>query len=214
MDSRCFWSGRPTRKLCGSLLSTASSTSQGLLVAPRTMTWEYSSVVNPSQSAMNSVFMLFVASCSLLCLLPSIESISSMKMMLGWSFMARVKTAVTSFWASPNHLLCKVAALTLMKQALDSFAMALASMVFPVPGGPYRSTPFTGFNRLPRAKRSGRLSGKMTSSYRRSLMAFRPPILSKETERWSGLITSQAMTSSYVFVCTVRPSLCLISFLR
>lgn len=34
------------------------------------------------------------------------------------------------------HLLWRVAARTLMKHALLSFASALASIVFPVPGGP------------------------------------------------------------------------------
>lgn len=47
-----------------------------------------------------------------------------------------------SFWASPNHLLIKFDILTLMKTAPDSLAIALASIVFPVPGGPYNRTPF------------------------------------------------------------------------
>lgn len=72
------------------------------MVAARTMTRASLSVRNPSQSDMNSVFMLVTASWSLDLRVPRNESISSMKMMQGWIFQASVKTAVTSFWASPN----------------------------------------------------------------------------------------------------------------
>ena len=59
-----------------------------------------------------------------------------MKMMLGWSFHARLNTAATSLFASPNHLLWSVLVRTLMKHAWHSLAKALARSVLPVPGGP------------------------------------------------------------------------------
>jgi hypothetical protein len=40
-----------------------------------------------------------------------------MKMMHGCNFQASVKSAATSFCASPNHLLCSVLTFTLMKHA-------------------------------------------------------------------------------------------------
>lgn len=51
----------------------------------------------------------------------------------------------------------------LMKMAPDSFASALASIVLPVPGGPYRSTPFAWCSRW-LWKSSGRFSGRMMLS--------------------------------------------------
>ena len=54
-----------------------------------------------------------------------------MKMIEGCNFQANVKTAETSFWASPNHLLCNVDERTLMKHAPDSLANAFANRVFP-----------------------------------------------------------------------------------
>ncbi|KAG9142887.1 hypothetical protein Leryth_005620 [Lithospermum erythrorhizon] len=46
-----------------------------------------------------------------------------------------------SFWASPNHLLIKLETLTLINTAPDSLAIALASIVFPVPGVCIRGRP-------------------------------------------------------------------------
>jgi hypothetical protein len=49
-----------------------------------------------------------------------------------------------SFCASPNHLLIRLETLTFIKTAPESLTIAFASMVFPVPGGPYINTPFCG----------------------------------------------------------------------
>jgi hypothetical protein len=49
-----------------------------------------------------------------------------------------------SFCASPNHLLIRLETLTFIKTAPESLTIAFASMVFPVPGGPYNNTPFCG----------------------------------------------------------------------
>lgn len=82
-----------------------------------------------------------LASCSPLLLWPSTASISSIKTILGCSFLARLKTALTSLLLSPYHFSVRVEMCRLMKQAPDSCARAFANMVFPQPGGPYRSTP-------------------------------------------------------------------------
>ncbi|KAF5800841.1 hypothetical protein HanXRQr2_Chr06g0241231 [Helianthus annuus] len=52
---------------------------------------------------------------------------------------------------------------TLIKLAPASLAIAFASIVFPVPGGPNSSIPLHGFSRPPMNK-SGRLRGNITSS--------------------------------------------------
>mmetsp|Transcript_8375 Transcript_8375/g.33983 ORF Transcript_8375/g.33983 Transcript_8375/m.33983 type:complete len:297 (+) Transcript_8375:624-1514(+) len=187
----------------------ASSSSWGRLVAASTMTdplvcWR---LRKPSHRVMNSVFMFVTASCSPVLRLPRNESTSSTKMIAGANFHASVKTAVTSFCASPNHLLCSDDTRTLMNAAPDSFAMALASMVLPVPGGPYRSTPFTGWRRLDVEYRSGRRSGQMISSCRLPLMFSMPPMPSNVTSPAPpGRTTSASNASSYWFVVVrVRP---------
>ena len=65
-----------------------------------------------------------------------IESISSMNMTAGAYSLAIAKRAFISFSPSPIHLDVKVDALQLKKVDLHSVAIALASMVFPLPGGP------------------------------------------------------------------------------
>lgn len=93
-------------------------------------------------------------SCSLLLRLERSESSSSTNITLGLCRRAQRNSARTIFSPSPTHLLVRVDALTL-KKALSvysaeaekvSCARALASRVFPVPGGPNSSTPFGGFN--------------------------------------------------------------------
>lgn len=100
-----------------------------------------------------------------------------------------------SFCASPNHLLIRLDILTLMKTAPDSLAIALASIVFPVPGGPYKRTPFWGPSSFPWENSSGLRSGRITNSYKACLMVSNPPIELNSTSMWSGFITSHAITS-------------------
>ena len=64
-----------------------------------------------------------------------------MKTILGSSFAAREKTALTNLFESPYHFSVKVEICRFMKVAPLSCAKALASIVFPQPGGPYKSTP-------------------------------------------------------------------------
>ena len=134
--------------------------------------------------------------------------ITAMKMIDGCNFHAKVKTAVTSFCASPNHFDCNVLVRTLMKHACDSFANAFASSVFPVRGGPYNSTPFAGFNKFDFENNSGRTSGNITSSCSASFVSSNPPMELNVTLIWSGFATSAAIASSYTFVTNLgRPKL-------
>jgi hypothetical protein len=55
--------------------------------------------------------------------------------------LALLNTDLTLFSLSPTYLFNNSGPLTLMKFALESFATALASKVFPHPGGPYNNTP-------------------------------------------------------------------------
>jgi hypothetical protein len=65
----------------------------------------------------------------------------------------------------------------LMKVAPDSLARALASIVFPHPGGPYSRTPLGADNRVDdERKRAGYRSGMMTDSCNEDMMSSRPPI--------------------------------------
>jgi len=105
----------------------------------------------------NSVLILLVASCSPSPLAPKRLSISSTKMILGANSFANTNNARTSFSDSPKNLLVKELALMAKKTLLLSVATALASIVFPVPGGPKRSIPLAGS--LNPRKRSGRRKG-------------------------------------------------------
>ena len=60
-------------------------------------------------------------------------------------------------------------------------ASARASRVFPVPGGPKRSTPFHGS--LMPVKNSGMIRGRVTASCSSRLASFRLAMLSKVTPR-------------------------------
>mmetsp|Transcript_27981 Transcript_27981/g.41831 ORF Transcript_27981/g.41831 Transcript_27981/m.41831 type:complete len:127 (+) Transcript_27981:906-1286(+) len=125
----------------------------------------------PSHNVRNSDFMLVVAE-------PSLESrwfknvsISSIKMTDGANFRAKLKVPATNLLDSPNHLSIMEESRTLTKVALPSLAIALASIVFPVPGAPYKSTP-RGGRTSPEAEwnKSGRKSGNTTKSHNSALM--------------------------------------------
>ncbi|GMP70388.1 hypothetical protein CsSME_00029260 [Camellia sinensis var. sinensis] len=113
---------------------------------------------------MNSFLIFRIASCSpTLVLCPSMLSTSSTKIIVGETFAASVNKARTFFSSSPNHFEVMVDIETLMKLAPASLAMAFASIVFPVPGGPKSNIPLQGL-RSPPLKRSGLRRGSMTSS--------------------------------------------------
>jgi hypothetical protein len=84
---------------------------------------------------------------------------------------------------------------TLMKLAPASFAIALASIVFPVPGGPNSKIPLQGFSNPP-LKRSGLRRGSITSSWRDSLVSSKAPMSVNVTLISFGGITSGLMRFS------------------
>mmetsp|Transcript_49619 Transcript_49619/g.155360 ORF Transcript_49619/g.155360 Transcript_49619/m.155360 type:complete len:207 (-) Transcript_49619:517-1137(-) len=136
ISSLCCAPGTSIKNDRGIRRKIALSIAHGRFVAPMTTTCADDSVESPSHRAMNSDFMLQLASYSPSFLSRRKESISSIKMMVGCSFQAKVKTARTNFCDSPNHLSCSVDKLTFRNTARVSLAMAFASIVFPVPGGP------------------------------------------------------------------------------
>uniref|UniRef100_A0A0A9CK03 Uncharacterized protein n=1 Tax=Arundo donax TaxID=35708 RepID=A0A0A9CK03_ARUDO len=113
---------------------------------------------------MNSFLIFRIASCSphrARC--PNMLSTSSTKIIVGATLAAKLNNARTFFSSSPNHFDVMVDIDTLMKLAPASLAIALASIVFPVPGGPNSKIPRQGL-RSPPLKRSGRRRGSITSS--------------------------------------------------
>lgn len=91
----------------------------------------------------------------------------------------RLCHTLTSFSDSPRHLDIRVDALQL-KNFTPVFAeIALASRVFPVPGGPNKSTPFQGS--LMPVKYSGMISGRVTASFSSCLASSRLAMSSNVT---------------------------------
>jgi hypothetical protein len=72
------------------------------------------------------------------------ESSSSKKMTVGATCRAFRNVCRMAFSDSPTHFERSCGPRTLMKLALVSLATAFAISVFPVPGGPYSSTPAGG----------------------------------------------------------------------
>ena len=128
----------------------------------------------------SSVFILLLASCSPEPVLElKMESTSSTKMVLGWWYLANSKSTLTSFSESPLHLDTMVDALILKKVVLHSVATALASIVFPVPGGPNSNIPFHG-SKMP-SKKWGYLRGIRTASLSNLFASSRPTMFVKLT---------------------------------
>jgi hypothetical protein len=90
-------------------------------------------------------------------------SISSKNTVAGAWYLAISNKHRTNFSDSPRHFELSVEALTEKKVVWHSVATALASKVFPVPGGPNMSTPFQG-RRIP-WKYSGIHNGSTTASW-------------------------------------------------
>lgn len=67
-----------------------------------------------------------------------------MKIIAGECYWAVLKSYLTSFGPSPKYFWISSEPTTLKKVADVSLATALASNVFPVPGYPYKMTPFGG----------------------------------------------------------------------
>lgn len=77
--------------------------------------------------------------------------------MLGDYIAAKANNVLINFSLSPIHFETKELALMLKKVELHSVATALANIVFPFPGGPYKRIPFYG-DLIP-VKTSGRNAG-------------------------------------------------------
>jgi len=126
---------------------------------------------------MNSAFIIAVASWSPFVRSRKKESISSIKIIQGWAFRARLNKPATSLFDSPNHLFVRTEMATLINVAPDSLASAFASIVFPHPGGPKRRTPFGAPARMEEPlKRLGYRSGYMIVSRSEEMMWSKPPI--------------------------------------
>ena len=104
----------------------------------------------------------------------AMASISSRNTMAGATCLAFLKIWRMAFSDSPTHLDMISGPFTLMKFTWHSLATARASSVFPVPGGPYSSTPRPG--RMPRRENApGSASGSSIISLSSRLMSSRPP---------------------------------------
>mmetsp|Transcript_21034 Transcript_21034/g.67762 ORF Transcript_21034/g.67762 Transcript_21034/m.67762 type:complete len:236 (-) Transcript_21034:243-950(-) len=204
-SARARSSGIATGSESGSRRSTAGSTSEGWLVAAMTTTcaWAAARVAGesiPSHSARNWARSAAVASCSEAPRLPPCEkmqSISSMKRMLGASLCASVKYASASLFDSPYHFEKSRAGLRHRKAKSASCAMARASIVLPVPGGPWSRMPFGGRSSLEAAKSRGCCSGSSSADRSWRACSSRPPTWSKEQPAPEGATRSEATSSSY-----------------
>lgn len=74
----------------------------------------------------------------------AIESTSSMNTIDGELSLANLKTSLTILGPSPIYFYTNSDPLTLINVAIVWWATAFASMVLPVPGGPYIRTPLGG----------------------------------------------------------------------
>ncbi len=113
-------------------------------------------------------------------LLGTRESNSSKNTMLGAAILAFLNISLIAFSDSPTHLLKISGPLTEMKFASDSVATALASRVFPQPGGPWSRMPFGGS--MPSLlNMSGFFMGHSTASIRLCFTSSSPPTSSQLT---------------------------------
>jgi hypothetical protein len=101
-------------------------------------------------------------------------SISSMKMMQGALSLAYWNISRMTRADSPMYLSTIALATTFRNDAVTERLIARASSVFPVPGGPYSSTPL-GVLMPTRLKSSGFVSGSSTTSRRALICSSRPP---------------------------------------
>mmetsp|Transcript_7249 Transcript_7249/g.20544 ORF Transcript_7249/g.20544 Transcript_7249/m.20544 type:complete len:293 (-) Transcript_7249:389-1267(-) len=121
---------------------SALSRLSGKLVAPTTMIPSF--CLKPSIST-RSWFSVILRYCwSLGLRLPPTASISSMKTMEGAISSATRKSSRTSLGPSPRYFWISSEPTTRRKEAEVALATAFASSVLPVPGSPYRMTPFGG----------------------------------------------------------------------
>lgn len=137
-------SGKGIIILFSNLLLMAGSKPQGIFVAPKTNIPSMS-FPTPYIYVRNSVFTLLLDSFSPSDLLLAIESISSIKIILGFLLLAILNKHLINFSDSPTYFDIKSDELIEKNVASHSVAQAFAMKVLPVPGGPYSKIPLQGF---------------------------------------------------------------------
>mmetsp|Transcript_654 Transcript_654/g.1940 ORF Transcript_654/g.1940 Transcript_654/m.1940 type:complete len:221 (-) Transcript_654:742-1404(-) len=158
------------------LLIRAGSRMSALFVAAMTLisSWE----LNPSSWFRSSSMVLCTSLSplsSLSNLLVPIASISSINMIQGDFSLARAKASLTSLAPSPMNICTSWGPASLRKVALVCAAHALAIRVFPVPGGPYKSTPLGGL--IPRFSKCFLcVMGRTIASTSSRICLSRPPM--------------------------------------
>lgn len=122
-------------------------------------------------------------------------SISSIKITAGALSAAKANKHFMSFSPSPIHLLVNVEAEQLKNVDLHSVAIAFASIVFPLPGGPYSKIPLEGESSP--LKISGFKIGSTMVSLRVCFTSAKPLISSQFTlGEWSKIVSSIDRTIS------------------
>ncbi|KAH3680541.1 hypothetical protein WICPIJ_008232 [Wickerhamomyces pijperi] len=107
-------------------------------------------------------------------------SISSMKIIQGSCSLAYANISLINLADSPMYLSTMADAGEKMKLAPMVAAVALAKRVLPVPGGPYKRTPFGGL--IPTLwNNSGFFKGNSMTSLSSRTCSFNPPIVLKFT---------------------------------
>mmetsp|Transcript_18558 Transcript_18558/g.63251 ORF Transcript_18558/g.63251 Transcript_18558/m.63251 type:complete len:233 (+) Transcript_18558:289-987(+) len=125
----------------------------------------------------------------------AMASISSMKMMAGAFSFARRNTSRTMRGPSPRYFCTNSEPTTRMNAAVVWCATALASMVFPVPGGPYSSTPRGGSMPIWRYS-SWCVSGSSTASRISCFCTSAPPMSEYDTLGFSWSDSSEIEESA------------------
>lgn len=135
-----------------------------------------------------------------------------MKTILGCVLRAKENNPATSLFDSPYHLLVSTDAAMLMNVAPDSFARALASMVFPHPGGPKSKTPFGAPSNAEDEKRWGNWRGNITDSFSDEMIGSRPPTsvegLSQQYQCKATLQDAPANVTSMSSGCIISEAIC------
>ena len=162
-------------------------------MAPNTSTLSFV-LPTPYIYTKNSVFTLLEDSFSPSDLEPHIESISSIKMILGAFSLANLNSYFMCFSDSPTYFDIKSELDILKNVELHSVAHALAIKVFPVPGGPYNRIPFQG-STLP-VKKSGIYIGNIKASYKDFLASTKPATSSHLTLGFSPIIAYSILSLS------------------
>ena len=106
--------------------------------------------------------------------------ISSINIIQGWILTTKENTAAVSSWLSPYHLSVKMLISRFIKHVLVSFAVALAIIVLPHPGGPYNKTPFGAWVNWESSNNSFLWIGKITVSLSSWIICSWPAIFSQD----------------------------------